>query len=131
MPTVERLDDGDVVRVGAAELRVIHLYGHTPGGAALLYDAGGRLASTPHLFTGDSLFPGGPGNTQNDQARFGRLMDDLERKVFGPLPDARGCIRGMAPTDTRHGAAFPAGVAPTRLVAASACRRGSDRRTDG
>jgi glyoxylase-like metal-dependent hydrolase (beta-lactamase superfamily II) len=88
VPTVERLDDGDVVRVGNAELRVIHLYGHTPGGAALLYDAGGRLAATPHLFTGDSLFPGGPGNTQNDPERFGRLMDDLERKVFGPLPDA-------------------------------------------
>src|SRR3954467_3841513 len=62
VPTAERLDDGDVVRVGDAELRVIHLYGHTPGGAALLYDADGRLASTPHLFTGDSLFPGGPGN---------------------------------------------------------------------
>jgi glyoxylase-like metal-dependent hydrolase (beta-lactamase superfamily II) len=88
VPTRERLHDGDVVTVGAAQLRVIHLSGHTPGGAALLYDAGGRLAATPHLFTGDCLFPGGPGNTQNDPARFTRLMDDLERKVFGPLPDA-------------------------------------------
>ena len=41
VPTQERLADGDVVRVGAAALRVIHLAGHTPGGAALVYDAGG------------------------------------------------------------------------------------------
>jgi len=84
----ERLHDGDEVAVGNARLRVIHLEGHTRGGAALLYDAAGELADSPHLFTGDSLFPGGPGNTQGDPARFTRLMDDLESKVFGPLPDA-------------------------------------------
>jgi glyoxylase-like metal-dependent hydrolase (beta-lactamase superfamily II) len=106
VPTVERLGDGDIVRVGAAELRVIHLYGHTPGGAALLYDAGGRLAATPHLFTGDSLFPGGPGNTQNDPERFGRLMDDLERKVFGPLPDTTWVYPGHG-ADTTLGAERP------------------------
>jgi hypothetical protein len=32
-------------------------------------------------------FPGGPGNTEKDPERFTSLMDDLERKVFGPLPD--------------------------------------------
>ena len=48
---------------------------------------GGELAETPHLFTGDSLFPGGPGNTQGDATRFNQLMDDLEARVFGPLPD--------------------------------------------
>jgi glyoxylase-like metal-dependent hydrolase (beta-lactamase superfamily II) len=41
----------------------------------------------PHLFTGDSLFPGGPGNTERDPARFGSLMDDLEARVFGELGD--------------------------------------------
>jgi glyoxylase-like metal-dependent hydrolase (beta-lactamase superfamily II) len=106
VPTRERLHDGDVVTVGAAQLRVIHLSGHTPGGAALLYDAGGRLAAAPHLFTGDCLFPGGPGNTQNDPARFTRLMDDLERKVFGPLPDATWIYPGHG-ADTTLGTERP------------------------
>ncbi|HWG62605.1 MAG TPA: MBL fold metallo-hydrolase [Streptosporangiaceae bacterium] len=78
---------GDTVPVGAATLSVIHLRGHTPGSIALCYDARGELALEPHLFTGDSLFPGGPGNTQGDAARFTELMDDLEERVFGPLPD--------------------------------------------
>lgn len=88
VPPDRLLSDGDEVRVGDAALQAIHLEGHTPGGVALLYDAAGALADTPHLITGDSLFPGGPGNTDRDPERFGRLMDDLERKVFGPLPDA-------------------------------------------
>ena len=44
-------------------LEVIHLVGHTPGSVALLYD---DPAGTPHLWTGDSLFPGGVGNTFGD-----------------------------------------------------------------
>ncbi len=52
----ERVRHGDTIRVGDAELSVIHLRGHTPGSIALRYDAGGRLADEPHLFTGDSLF---------------------------------------------------------------------------
>lgn len=78
---------GDTVPVGATSISVIHLRGHTPGSIALCYDADGALASSPHLFTGDSLFPGGPGNTEGDQRRFAQLMDDLEERVFGVLPD--------------------------------------------
>ena len=81
------ISGGDEVTVGEVVLRVIHLRGHTPGSVALCYDACGALAQTPHLFTGDSLFPGGPGNTNRDPARFNQLMDDLEERVFGPLPD--------------------------------------------
>ena len=77
------LRDGASVTVGACQLEVIHLVGHTPGSIALLYrDPGGH----PHLFTGDSLFPGGPGRTTNPQ-EFKSLMDDLEEKIFGRLPD--------------------------------------------
>jgi glyoxylase-like metal-dependent hydrolase (beta-lactamase superfamily II) len=80
---VNTVEDHDVVRVGAVELEVIHLVGHTPGSIALLYrDPAGH----PHLFTGDSLFPGGPGRTTNP-TDFASLMDDLEAKVFGSLPD--------------------------------------------
>jgi glyoxylase-like metal-dependent hydrolase (beta-lactamase superfamily II) len=83
VPTADLLNDGDTVTVGLVELRVIHLVGHTPGGVALLYD---DPKGRPHLFTGDSLFPGGPGKT-NNPAEFTSLMDDLESKVFGALPD--------------------------------------------
>jgi glyoxylase-like metal-dependent hydrolase (beta-lactamase superfamily II) len=81
----ETLSDGDTVRVGECALEVIHLVGHTPGSVALLYlDA--SPGGIPHLFTGDSLFPGGPGKTTTPKD-FNSLMDDLEAKIFGRLPD--------------------------------------------
>ncbi|HQR27114.1 MAG TPA: MBL fold metallo-hydrolase [Nocardioides sp.] len=76
--------DGDVVRVGECTLQVIALVGHTPGSVALLYD---DPQGHPHLFTGDSLFPGGVGNTFGDAAAFARLIDDVETKIFDRLPD--------------------------------------------
>jgi glyoxylase-like metal-dependent hydrolase (beta-lactamase superfamily II) len=76
------LEDGSQVKIGDCELSVIHLVGHTPGSIALLYQGPDR----PHLFTGDSLFPGGPGRTTSPED-FTSLMDDLEAKVFGKLPD--------------------------------------------
>jgi glyoxylase-like metal-dependent hydrolase (beta-lactamase superfamily II) len=97
---------GDKVVVGATTISVIHLRGHTPGSIALCYDAGGDLAQTPHLFTGDSLFPGGPGNTEGDPARFGQLMDDLEERVFGVLPDGTWVYPGHG-KDTTLGAERP------------------------
>jgi glyoxylase-like metal-dependent hydrolase (beta-lactamase superfamily II) len=75
--------EGDTIPVGDCALEVIHLVGHTPGSIALLYR---DPAGTAHLWTGDSLFPGGPGRTTNPRD-FGSLMGDLETKVFGPLPD--------------------------------------------
>jgi glyoxylase-like metal-dependent hydrolase (beta-lactamase superfamily II) len=97
---------GDTVTVGEARLSVIHLRGHTPGSIALCYDAGGALASEPHLFTGDSLFPGGPGNTQGDPQRFGQLMTDLEERIFGVLPDGTWVYPGHG-GDTTIGAERP------------------------
>ncbi len=77
------VEDGGTVEVGDVTLDVIHLVGHTSGSIALLHrDADG----TPHLFTGDSLFPGGPGRTESPAA-FTSLMDALEEKIFGRLPD--------------------------------------------
>ena len=69
---------------GDVRLEVIHLVGHTPGSIALLYD---DPEGTPHLFTGDSLFPGGVGNTFGDAAAFRTLVDDVATKVFDRLPD--------------------------------------------
>ena len=83
VPTSEPVRDGDTVRVGASELEVVHLVGHTPGSIALLYD---DPAGSPHLWTGDSLFPGGPGRTTGGDD-FDSLMHDLQTKVFDRLPD--------------------------------------------
>jgi glyoxylase-like metal-dependent hydrolase (beta-lactamase superfamily II) len=80
----DTVDEGDVVRVGSCELEVIHVVGHTPGSISLVYrDPDGH----PHLFTGDSLFPGGVGNTEKDPKRFGSLINDVEHKLFDRLPD--------------------------------------------
>lgn len=105
VPVDRVLQDGDVVRVGSHELTAITLVGHTPGSVALHLDAEGG-----HLFTGDSLFPGGVGNTEQDPARFGTLIDDVERKLFGPYPDSTWVYPGHG-SDTTLGnerAALPA-----------------------
>jgi glyoxylase-like metal-dependent hydrolase (beta-lactamase superfamily II) len=97
----EPLEHGDTVRAGDVELTVIHLRGHTPGSIALRYDA----AAEPHLFTGDSLFPGGPGKTTS-AADFTSLMNDLEQRVFDQLPDPAWVYPGHG-NDTTLGAERP------------------------
>ena len=83
--TIERtVGQGDTVAVGACTLEVIALRGHTPGSIALLYtDPDGG----PHLWTGDSLFPGGIGNTFGDSGAFEQLINDVEERIFQRLPD--------------------------------------------
>ncbi|MGH3734059.1 MAG: MBL fold metallo-hydrolase [Micromonosporaceae bacterium] len=83
VPT-EQVDDGARIGVGDCGLEAIHLVGHTPGSIALLYQ---DPEGTPHLFTGDSLFPGGVGNTWGDAERFTSLITDVQRKLFDRLPD--------------------------------------------
>ncbi|WDZ84231.1 MBL fold metallo-hydrolase [Micromonospora cathayae] len=100
----EPLADGDTVPVGDCALEVIHIVGHTPGSIALLYR---DPAGTPHLFTGDSLFPGGVGNTDKDPERFGSLIDDVEHKLFDRLPDETWFYPGHG-KDSTLGAERPA-----------------------
>ncbi|HET6627539.1 MAG TPA: MBL fold metallo-hydrolase [Nocardioidaceae bacterium] len=83
VPTLRPVLHGDKVAVGDCELEVIQLAGHTPGSIALLYD---DPSGTPHLFTGDSLFPGGVGKTWSPE-NFSLLMDEVTTKVFDRLPD--------------------------------------------
>jgi glyoxylase-like metal-dependent hydrolase (beta-lactamase superfamily II) len=106
VPPSTKVSHGDTVHVGDASLSVIHLRGHTPGSIALCYDAGGELADQPHLFTGDSLFPGGPGNTDHDPVRFSSLITDLEDRVFAELPDGTWVYPGHG-GDTTLGAERP------------------------
>jgi glyoxylase-like metal-dependent hydrolase (beta-lactamase superfamily II) len=83
VPTDEPVRDGDRVRAGEVALEVVHLVGHTPGSIALLYD---DPTGAPHLWTGDSLFPGGVGRTMSPED-FASLLDDVEHKLFDRLPD--------------------------------------------
>ncbi|HEY3009034.1 MAG TPA: MBL fold metallo-hydrolase [Micromonosporaceae bacterium] len=87
LPVVTRtVADGESVRVGECSLDVIHLVGHTPGSIALLY-RDPAPGGVPHLFTGDSLFPGGVGNTFGSRSNFESLINGVERKLFDRLPD--------------------------------------------
>lgn len=80
----DTLRDGDVVEVGGHALEVIHVVGHTPGSVVLAYrQPGGRA----HLFTGDSLFPGGVGNTRGNKENFTSLINDVEHKLFDRFGD--------------------------------------------
>ncbi|MCU1632900.1 MAG: Zn-dependent hydrolase [Micrococcaceae bacterium] len=83
VPTDVRLQHHDVGSFEGFELEAIHLRGHTPGSVALLYrDPHGPA----HLFTGDSLFPGGVGRTTTADD-FDSLIDDVTTRVFDYLPD--------------------------------------------
>lgn len=102
-PTDVPVDDGDVIRVGEVELTARHLRGHTPGSIALVY---ADPAGIRHVFTGDSLFPGGVGNTQKDPARFAALFADVSERIFAPLPDDTWVYPGHG-NDTTLGAERP------------------------
>ncbi|CEA08048.1 Metallo-beta-lactamase L1 precursor [Arthrobacter saudimassiliensis] len=78
------LNHGDILDFDGFDLEVIHLRGHTPGSVALLCRNG---AGPAHLFSGDSLFPGGVGNTWKDPERFNSLFNDVVERVFEYLPD--------------------------------------------
>ena len=71
------LADGEVVSAGEVRLEAVHTPGHTPGSVCFLADG--------FLFSGDTLFPGGPGATNGDPARFAKVMASLDR-LFA-LPD--------------------------------------------
>jgi glyoxylase-like metal-dependent hydrolase (beta-lactamase superfamily II) len=81
VPT-EHLGEGDELQVGDVSLRVMHTPGHTAG--SVCFVAG------PFLFSGDTLFPGGPGNTDGDPKRFAQVMTSLGR-LFALPDETRVC----------------------------------------
>lgn len=90
------LEDGQLLVVGELTVEVLHVPGHTPG--SLLYLVHG--AEHPWLITGDSLFPGGPGNTFGDVDAHRLLMDGLEQRVFARLPDDTRVLPGHGDATT-------------------------------
>jgi glyoxylase-like metal-dependent hydrolase (beta-lactamase superfamily II) len=75
------LEDESVVEVGRLRLRTILTPGHTPGSMCF------HLEGSPVLFSGDTLFPGGPGNTEKDPTRFAQIIEQIDRKLFTLPPD--------------------------------------------
>jgi glyoxylase-like metal-dependent hydrolase (beta-lactamase superfamily II) len=104
VPVTRPVEHGDTVTVGDQTLEVVHLRGHTPGSIALVWR--GPAGAGTHVFTGDSLFPGGVGNTQQDAARFASLIDDVENRLFGTLPDDAWVYPGHG-SDTTIGTERP------------------------
>jgi glyoxylase-like metal-dependent hydrolase (beta-lactamase superfamily II) len=98
-----RLNQGDKVHVGDCTLEVIAIRGHTPGSIAMLYN---DPEGTPHLWTGDSLFPGGVGATFGDEAAFQELITDVEERIFQRLPDTTWFYPGHG-NDSTIGAERP------------------------
>jgi glyoxylase-like metal-dependent hydrolase (beta-lactamase superfamily II) len=105
VPVSRAVAHGEVLTFGDAAVSFVHLRGHTPGSIAVVYDAGGRLSGAPHVFTGDSLFPGGVGKT-NSPGDFTSLLDDVSERLFGPLPDETWVYPGHG-KDTTLGAERP------------------------
>ena len=70
------LDDAEVVEVGHLRLHVIHNPGHTEGSISF------AVEGTPLLFTGDTLFPGGPGNATFDGGDFATIIQSIDTKLF-------------------------------------------------
>jgi glyoxylase-like metal-dependent hydrolase (beta-lactamase superfamily II) len=80
LPSYDQLlEDDDVIEVGALRLRTLHTPGHTAGSICF------ALVDTPLLFTGDTLFPGGPGNTAFEDGDFPTIIRSITERIFTPF----------------------------------------------
>ncbi len=70
------LEDETVIEVGRLRLHTLHTPGHTPGSMSF------HLQDTPLLFTGDTLFPGGPGATKYEGGDFTTIIGSIEDQIF-------------------------------------------------
>ncbi|MGB3056378.1 MAG: MBL fold metallo-hydrolase [Acidimicrobiales bacterium] len=75
----EVLTHDEVIEVGHLRLHTIHTPGHTPGSMCF------KLDGAPILFSGDTLFPGGPGNTTFEGGDFPTIISSIEDRLFSPL----------------------------------------------
>ncbi len=77
----DSLSDGRQLSIGGTDLTVLHTPGHSPGGCCL------HLPSEGVLFSGDTLFNGGPGATGRSFSSYDTILDSIERRLFA-LPAA-------------------------------------------
>ncbi len=86
-----RVTDGEIFHFGEHALRAIHTPGHTPGSICFLIGE--------HVFSGDTLFPGGPGNTANPYASFPTIIESIRTRLF-TLPDETQVLPGHGKATT-------------------------------
>lgn len=84
VPTDRLVNHGDTVELGATTLELVGLRGHTPGSIAVVIRQPGEAT---RILTGDSLFPGGIGNTWDDPERYRQLLTDCVERIFRRFPD--------------------------------------------
>jgi glyoxylase-like metal-dependent hydrolase (beta-lactamase superfamily II) len=81
LPSYDQLlDDDSVIEVGRLRLKTMLTPGHTPGSMCFLVEG------SPILFSGDTLFPGGPGNTSFPGGDFPTIVRSIEDRIFSKLP---------------------------------------------
>ncbi len=94
------LEHDSVIAVGRLRLRTIHTPGHTPGSMCF------RLEDSPVVFSGDTLFPGGPGATKFPGGDFDTIIESIDRLLFAALPPDTIVMPGHG-DDTTIGAERP------------------------
>jgi len=93
------IDEAEVIEFGRLRLDAIHNPGHTPGSVSF------KLAGAPVLFSGDTLFPGGPGATKFEGGDFDTIIRSIDDLLF-PFPDDTIVMPGHG-LDTTIGAERP------------------------
>jgi len=96
----EILGDDDEIAVGHLRLRTIHTPGHTPGSMCF------AVRNKPVLFSGDTLFPGGPGGTGFEGGDFNAIIESIDRRLFATLSPDTLVLPGHG-DDTTIGAESP------------------------
>jgi glyoxylase-like metal-dependent hydrolase (beta-lactamase superfamily II) len=77
LPSYDTLiEDDSVIEIGALRIRTIATPGHTPGSICF------AIEGTPILLSGDTLFPGGAGNTKFEGGDFPTIIDSIDRRLF-------------------------------------------------
>jgi len=88
------LEDESVIPVGRLRLHTLATPGHTPGSMCF------RLEGSPLLFSGDTLFPGGPGNTSFEGGDFPTIIRSIEDRLFATLPPETIVLPGHGASTT-------------------------------
>jgi glyoxylase-like metal-dependent hydrolase (beta-lactamase superfamily II) len=96
----ELLEDDSVIEVGALRIETIATPGHTPGSMCFF------VRDTPLLFSGDTLFPGGPGATKFPGGDFEKIIKSIDERLFARFASGTLVLPGHG-TDTTIGAESP------------------------
>jgi glyoxylase-like metal-dependent hydrolase (beta-lactamase superfamily II) len=91
--------DDSLIEVGRLRLHALHTPGHTPGSTCF------RIEGSPVVLSGDTLFPGGPGNTRRNATNFATIIRSIQQRLF-VLPDETVVLPGHG-DDTTIGTERP------------------------